>query len=150
MFGYSGLGGSLGFADPATGLAFGYVMNRLGDGMTPDPRAANLVTAVRDCHRALTTRQRDPRTGSSEGADMSSGNGSSQWIGGSAEPTAEQDAEDLGLVLREARETQGVSAAELARRTGTSASDVLQFEAGRIVPARPQFAIYMRALGFVA
>ena len=27
MFGFSGLGGSLGFADPATGLTFGYVMN---------------------------------------------------------------------------------------------------------------------------
>jgi CubicO group peptidase (beta-lactamase class C family) len=141
MFGYSGLGGSLGFADPATGLAFGYVMNRLGDGMTPDPRAANLVTAVRDCHRALTARQHDHRV--REEARMS-GNGSS------AGPTAEQDAEDLGLVLREARETQGVSAAELARRTGTSASEVLRFEAGLVIPARAQFAIYMRALGFVA
>jgi CubicO group peptidase (beta-lactamase class C family) len=49
MFGYSGLGGSLGFADPDTGLAFGYVMNHLSMGMVPDPRAANLVTAVRDC-----------------------------------------------------------------------------------------------------
>jgi ribosome-binding protein aMBF1 (putative translation factor) len=81
---------------------------------------------------------------------MSSGNGSSNWFEGSAEPTAEQDAEDLALVLREARETQGVSAAELARRTGVSTSDVIEFEAGRIIPARPQFAIYMRALGFVA
>ena len=81
---------------------------------------------------------------------MSSGNGSSTWFEGAAGPTAEQDAEDLALVLREARETQGVSAAELARRTGVSASDVIEFEAGRVVPARPQFAIYMRALGFVA
>lgn len=62
----------------------------------------------------------------------------------------EQDAEDLALVLREARETQGVPAAELARRTGVSTTDVLEFEAGRVIPARPQFAIYMRALGFVA
>ncbi|MEJ3652185.1 serine hydrolase domain-containing protein [Actinomycetes bacterium KLBMP 9759] len=46
MFGFSGLGGSLGFADPESGLAFGYAMNRLSDGMTPDPRAAGLVTAV--------------------------------------------------------------------------------------------------------
>jgi CubicO group peptidase (beta-lactamase class C family) len=53
MFGFSGLGGSIGFADPATGLGFGYVLNRLGGGMAPDPRAANLVTAMRDCHRAL-------------------------------------------------------------------------------------------------
>ncbi len=80
---------------------------------------------------------------------MSSGN-SSTWFGGSTEPTAEHDAEDLGLVLREARETLGVSAAELARRTGTSASEVLRFEAGRVIPARLQFAVYMRALGFVA
>jgi CubicO group peptidase (beta-lactamase class C family) len=47
MFGYSGLGGSIGFADPATGVAFGYVMNHMSQGMAPDPRAANLVTAVR-------------------------------------------------------------------------------------------------------
>lgn len=48
MFGFSGLGGSIGFADPATGLAFGYVMNRLSGGLTPDPRAARVVTAVID------------------------------------------------------------------------------------------------------
>ncbi len=47
MFGFSGLGGSIGFADPHTGLAFGYVMNHLSSGMAPDPRAAKLVTAVR-------------------------------------------------------------------------------------------------------
>jgi transcriptional regulator with XRE-family HTH domain len=65
-------------------------------------------------------------------------------------PTPEQDAEDLGLVLREARETQGVSPAEMARRTGVAASEVLAFEAGRVVPAKPPFAAYMRALGFTA
>jgi CubicO group peptidase (beta-lactamase class C family) len=48
MFGFSGLGGSMGFADPATGLAFGYVMNRLSAGFTPDPRVARLVTAAVD------------------------------------------------------------------------------------------------------
>jgi CubicO group peptidase (beta-lactamase class C family) len=48
MFGFSGLGGSMGFADPTTGLAFGYVMNRLGDGFTPDPRVARLVAAATD------------------------------------------------------------------------------------------------------
>ena len=31
-FGFPGLGGSLGFADPATGLAFGYVMNHSSKG----------------------------------------------------------------------------------------------------------------------
>ena len=62
--------------------------------------------------------------------------------------TPQQDAEDLALVLREARETQGVSAAELARRTDVPPSDVLEFEAARVVPARDRFAVYMRALGF--
>ncbi|MEJ3652186.1 helix-turn-helix transcriptional regulator [Actinomycetes bacterium KLBMP 9759] len=65
-------------------------------------------------------------------------------------PTDQQDAEDLALLLREARETQGVSAAELARRTGVTPSDVLAFEAARVVPAREPFALYMRALGFIA
>ncbi|SDJ44127.1 serine hydrolase domain-containing protein [Nonomuraea jiangxiensis] len=45
-FGFPGHGGSIGFADPATGLAFGYVMNRVQSGAS-DLRAANLVTAVR-------------------------------------------------------------------------------------------------------
>lgn len=44
-FGFPGRGGSLGFADPATGLAFGYVMNHLLEGV-PDLRAANLLAAV--------------------------------------------------------------------------------------------------------
>ena len=48
-FGFSGMGGSLGFADPETGIAFGYVMNRMGPGVGPDPRAAGLATAVRTC-----------------------------------------------------------------------------------------------------
>ena len=46
VFGFSGLGGSIGFADPATGLAFGYVMNRLGEGFAPDLRAVRLITAA--------------------------------------------------------------------------------------------------------
>ncbi len=53
-------------------------------------------------------------------------------------------------MLREAREAQGVSAAELARRTGATPSDVLDLEAGRVVPAAPRFTQFMRALGFVA
>jgi CubicO group peptidase (beta-lactamase class C family) len=44
-FGFPGLGGSLGFADPTTGLAFGYVMNHVREGV-PDPRAAMLLNAV--------------------------------------------------------------------------------------------------------
>ncbi len=62
--------------------------------------------------------------------------------------TPQEDAEDLALVLRGAREVQGVSAAELAHRTGMRTVDVLEFEAARIVPAREQFAVYMGALGF--
>ncbi|MGP4095252.1 serine hydrolase domain-containing protein [Nonomuraea sp. KM90] len=45
-FGFGGYGGSLGFADPATGLAFGYVMNHIQEGV-PDPRVARLFDAVR-------------------------------------------------------------------------------------------------------
>ncbi|MCK2221070.1 beta-lactamase family protein [Actinomadura sp. ATCC 31491] len=45
-FGFPGHGGSIGFADPASGLAFGYVPNRLEDG-PQDRRAASLVAAVR-------------------------------------------------------------------------------------------------------
>jgi CubicO group peptidase (beta-lactamase class C family) len=44
-FGFPGLGGSLGFVDPASGLAFGYVMNHVREGV-PDPRAAALLNAV--------------------------------------------------------------------------------------------------------
>ncbi|MGI5487632.1 serine hydrolase domain-containing protein [Microtetraspora malaysiensis] len=51
-FGFPGYGGSLGFADPANGLAFGYVMNRIQEGV-PDRRAAALLEAV---HRTLKAR----------------------------------------------------------------------------------------------
>ncbi len=46
-FGFPGYGGSLGFADPATGLAFGYVMNHIQEGV-PDRRAATLLAAIQD------------------------------------------------------------------------------------------------------
>ncbi|WP_030454680.1 serine hydrolase domain-containing protein [Herbidospora cretacea] len=45
-FGFPGYGGSLGFADPSRGLAFGYVMNH-GKHAADDRRAAKLVGAVR-------------------------------------------------------------------------------------------------------
>lgn len=44
-FGFSGYGGSLGFADPARRLTFGYVMNHVRDPVS-DRRAARLVEAV--------------------------------------------------------------------------------------------------------
>ena len=37
-FGTAGFGGSFGFADPDTGVGFGYVMNRLGFHLCSDPR----------------------------------------------------------------------------------------------------------------
>ncbi|MEU4200842.1 serine hydrolase domain-containing protein [Streptomyces sp. NPDC026294] len=49
-FGHTGRGGSLGFADPEHGIAFGYVMNHIISG-PDDARAASLVDAVR---RSLT------------------------------------------------------------------------------------------------
>jgi CubicO group peptidase (beta-lactamase class C family) len=45
-FGFPGYGGSLGFADPASGLAFGYVMNHVQEGVA-DTRATTLVEATR-------------------------------------------------------------------------------------------------------
>jgi hypothetical protein len=37
----------LGFADPESGIAFGYVTNGMRKGVTADPRAQALVRAVR-------------------------------------------------------------------------------------------------------
>jgi CubicO group peptidase (beta-lactamase class C family) len=45
-FGHTGRGGSLGFADPEHGIAFGYVMNHIIGGPN-DLRATSLVDAVR-------------------------------------------------------------------------------------------------------
>ncbi|MEV5957382.1 serine hydrolase domain-containing protein [Streptomyces sp. NPDC051987] len=45
-FGHPGRGGSLAFADPEHGIAFGYVMNSIVEG-AEDTRAATLVEAVR-------------------------------------------------------------------------------------------------------
>lgn len=45
-FGASGMGGSLGFADPQAELSFGYVLNRLGAGVGLDERGQGLVDAA--------------------------------------------------------------------------------------------------------
>lgn len=45
-FGHSGAGGSVGFADPEHGIAFGYVMNRMLANLSGDPRSAGLIRAV--------------------------------------------------------------------------------------------------------
>ncbi|MGX1270526.1 serine hydrolase domain-containing protein [Streptomyces phaeoluteigriseus] len=46
-FGHPGRGGPLGFADPESGIAFGYVTNGFRSSVTADPRAQALVQAVR-------------------------------------------------------------------------------------------------------
>ncbi|HEV7722063.1 MAG TPA: serine hydrolase domain-containing protein [Iamia sp.] len=56
-FGHAGAGGSLAFADPASGLALGYVMNDLRfDPTAGDPRSETLVRAA----RAIAARQDAP------------------------------------------------------------------------------------------
>ncbi|MFD4789449.1 serine hydrolase domain-containing protein [Streptomyces sp. NPDC058459] len=47
-FGHPGRGGALAFADPDSGIAFGYVTNGFRSGVTADPRAQALVRAVRE------------------------------------------------------------------------------------------------------
>ena len=49
-FGHAGMGGSLGFADPAARLSFGYAMNKQGRGVLLNDRGQALVDAV---YRAL-------------------------------------------------------------------------------------------------
>lgn len=49
-FGHSGWGGSFAFADPTTGLALSYTMNRMGMQLLDDPRDLALIDAV---YRAL-------------------------------------------------------------------------------------------------
>ena len=49
-FGHPGMGGSLGFADPAARLSFGYTMNKQGRGVCLNERGQSLVDAV---YRAL-------------------------------------------------------------------------------------------------
>jgi CubicO group peptidase (beta-lactamase class C family) len=53
-FGTPGLGGSFGFADPDTGIGFGYVMNRLGFHLVSDPRELALRNVL--FHDILGTR----------------------------------------------------------------------------------------------
>jgi CubicO group peptidase (beta-lactamase class C family) len=45
-FGHAGAGGSLGFADPKAGIGFGYVMNKMQQGLAGDPRTLGLIDAV--------------------------------------------------------------------------------------------------------
>jgi len=45
-FGHPGAGGSLGFADPESGIGYGYVTNRMGVSLTGDPRDLALRKAL--------------------------------------------------------------------------------------------------------
>ncbi|MGW3348479.1 serine hydrolase domain-containing protein [Nonomuraea rubra] len=53
-FGHVGMGGSIGFCDPAARLAFGYTMSKQGAGLGVNPRGQALVDAA---YRALGHRQ---------------------------------------------------------------------------------------------
>ena len=48
-FGHAGAGGSLGQADPDSGVGYGYVMNQMLGGIAGDPRTVRLNDAVRAC-----------------------------------------------------------------------------------------------------
>ena len=48
-FGHVGMGGSVGFADPAARLSFGYTMNRMGTGILLNARGQSLVDATYAC-----------------------------------------------------------------------------------------------------
>jgi CubicO group peptidase (beta-lactamase class C family) len=45
-FGHPGAGGSLGFADPDSRIGFGYVMNRMEQGVLPGERSGSLLRAL--------------------------------------------------------------------------------------------------------
>ena len=47
-FGHAGAGGSVGFADPDNHLAVGYVMNRMMQNLSGDPRTRGLIKASYD------------------------------------------------------------------------------------------------------
>jgi CubicO group peptidase (beta-lactamase class C family) len=48
-FGAPGAGGSMGYADPAVGVGYGYVTNRMGMNLQGDPRDVALRTALQRC-----------------------------------------------------------------------------------------------------
>ena len=48
-FGHAGLSGALGFADPATGIGFGYLPNKMGGASTIDRRSKVIIDAVYSC-----------------------------------------------------------------------------------------------------
>jgi CubicO group peptidase (beta-lactamase class C family) len=59
-FGWAGLGGSFGFADPDAQISFGYVMNRMGYSFTGDARMMSLMKAVYRSIEILESQQDQP------------------------------------------------------------------------------------------
>ena len=55
-FGHAGMGGSLGFADPAACMSFGYAMNKQGRGVLLNERGQSLVDAAYRCLGCRTDR----------------------------------------------------------------------------------------------
>jgi CubicO group peptidase (beta-lactamase class C family) len=45
-FGHSGFGGAMGFAEPSQRMSFGYVMNRMGEGLGLNSRGQSLIDAT--------------------------------------------------------------------------------------------------------
>ncbi len=54
-FGHPGAGGSIGFADPESGVGYAYVTNRMGTELTGDPRDLALRNAVYSAIEAMKT-----------------------------------------------------------------------------------------------
>ncbi len=48
-YGHSGMGGSVGFGDPAAGVSVGYVMNKQSHHIMGDPRSLRLIEALYAC-----------------------------------------------------------------------------------------------------
>jgi CubicO group peptidase (beta-lactamase class C family) len=62
-FGHSGAGGSIGFADPSTGLGFGYAMAKMSAGLNGDPRSLRLIEALYGCMGQEMRYVRDKKSG---------------------------------------------------------------------------------------
>ncbi|MEM7639542.1 MAG: esterase, partial [Pseudomonadota bacterium] len=56
-FGHVGAGGSIGFADPACGMAFSYTMNQMGSGILLNNRGQSVIDAA---YRSLGYRTNAP------------------------------------------------------------------------------------------
>ena len=55
-FGAPGAGGSMGYADPQTGIGYGYVTNRMGISLEGDPRGAGIAARSTPVEPSLAAR----------------------------------------------------------------------------------------------